>query len=106
MGVRKTEYKLVDQLVAHIVGGTDGGTMHMKGTWKERPLQNTSVTTHVEISRRVKRFKLDLGEKQEANGAPPEGGRYWLQNHREWGWSLGAMYLAILSIFQGATFCL
>lgn len=79
LGVRKTENNLVDQLVTHIVGGTDVGTMHMKGIWKERLLQNTSVTTQVEISRRVKRFKLDLGDKQELNSAPSEGGRYWLQ---------------------------
>ena len=56
----------IDQLAANVVGGKDGGSMARKGVLKERLLQIVSVTTHVAISWRVSRFKLQLKDCQDA----------------------------------------
>ncbi|CAB1113575.1 unnamed protein product [Ectocarpus sp. CCAP 1310/34] len=50
----------------HAVGGRDGGTMALKGVFKERLLQIVSVATQVAISRRVQRHKLALRGRQVA----------------------------------------
>ena len=56
----------IDQLAASVVGGRDGESMARKGLLKERLLQIVSVTTHVAISWRVSRFKLQLKDCQDA----------------------------------------
>ena len=75
----------IDQLVASVVGSRDGGSMGRKGVVKERLLQIVSVTTQVAISRRVSRFKLQLGDRQ---GARRSRGGDDRPTPMAWGWDL------------------
>ena len=59
-------YEFIDELAAHAAGGRDGGSMALKGVFKERLLRVISVATQVAISRRVQRYKLSLRGRQEA----------------------------------------
>ena len=59
-------YEFIDELATHAAGGRDGGSMVLKGVFKERLLQVISVATQVAISRRVQRYKLSLRGRQEA----------------------------------------
>ena len=67
---------LIDQMAAHVVGGTDGSSLVRKGVCKERLFQIISLTTQVAISRRIRRYHLALGDRQatrgtqEVNGVP------------------------------------
>ena len=64
---------VIDQLAASIVARRDGGSMTRKGVVKEHLLQIISMTTQVDISRKVSRFKLQLRDRQEARRSR-EGG--------------------------------
>ena len=59
--------------------------MVRKGVVKERLLQIVSVTTQVAISRRVSRFKLQLGDRQ---GARRSRGGDDRPTPMAWGWDL------------------
>ena len=64
-------YEFIDELAAHAAEGRDGGSMALKGVFKERLfVQVISVATEVAISRRVQRYKLSLRGRQEAEGNP------------------------------------
>ncbi|CAB1115520.1 unnamed protein product [Ectocarpus sp. CCAP 1310/34] len=82
-------YEFIDELATHAVGGRDGGTMALKGVFKERLLQIVSVATQVAISRRVQRYKLALRGRQDA-----ENRRTRSTSDQStpmiWGWSVDA----------------
>ena len=82
-------YEFIDELATHAVGGRDGGTMALKGVFKERLLQIASVATQVAISRRVQRYKLALRGRQDA-----ENRRTRSTSDQStpmiWGWSVDA----------------
>ncbi|CAB1098594.1 unnamed protein product [Ectocarpus sp. CCAP 1310/34] len=59
-------YEFINELATHAVGARDGGTMALKGVFKERLLQIVSVATQVAISRRVQRYKLASRGRQDA----------------------------------------
>ena len=60
-----------------------------EGKTSYEPQQNNiSVTTQVDISRRVSRFKLQLRDRQE--GRRNRGGRDDRPTPMSWGWSLDA----------------
>ena len=79
--------KLIDQLAASIIGGTDGGSLSIKGVCKEHLFQVISVTTQVAISRRLHRYKLALRDRQAARGRREEDGGLFPM---AWGWHVGA----------------
>ena len=56
---------LIDQVVASVVAGRDGGSVARKGVMKERLLQIVSLATQVAIWRRVSRFKLQRRDRLE-----------------------------------------
>ncbi|CAB1119445.1 unnamed protein product [Ectocarpus sp. CCAP 1310/34] len=82
-------YEFIDELATHAVGGRDGGTMALKGVFKERLLQIVSVATQVAISRRVQRYKLAFRGRQDA-----ENRRTRSTSDQStpmiWGWSVDA----------------
>ncbi|CAB1098120.1 unnamed protein product [Ectocarpus sp. CCAP 1310/34] len=82
-------YEFIDELATHAVGGRDGGTIALKGVFKERLLQIVSVATQVAISRRVQRYKLALRGRQDA-----ENRRTRSTSNQStpmiWGWSVDA----------------
>ena len=61
-------FKFIDELATHAAEGRHGGLMAQKEVFKERRLQVISVATQVAISRKVQRYKLELGGRQEADG--------------------------------------
>ena len=58
LGKSGTEF--VDQLVAGVVGGANGGNLRRKGVMKERLQHHVSVIAQVIISRRVEWYRLAL----------------------------------------------
>ena len=66
--------KLIDQVAASIVGGTDASSLARKGVCKEQLFQIISVTTQVTISRRVHRCRLSLRDRRAARGREEESG--------------------------------
>ncbi|CAB1096152.1 unnamed protein product [Ectocarpus sp. CCAP 1310/34] len=86
---RREGYEFIDELATHAVGGRDGGTMALKGVFKERLLQIVSVATQVAISRRVQRYKLALRGRQDAENRQTRS----TSNQSSpmiWGWSVDA----------------
>ena len=86
LGIKGSNF--IDQLAASVVGGKDGRSMVRKGVVKERLLEIISVTPQVAISRRVARFKLQLGDRQEIRRS--RGGGDDRPTPMAWGWSLDA----------------
>ena len=78
----------IDQLAASVVGGRNGGSIAKMGVLKERLLQIVSVTAQVAISRRVSRFQIQLGDRQEARRS--QGGGDDRHTPMAWAWSMDA----------------
>ena len=72
------------------MGARVRGSMATKGVVKEHLYQIVSVTTQVAISRRMSRFQLQLGDRQEARTS--RGGGDDRSTLMAWGWSLDAGY--------------
>ena len=60
LGKSGTEF--VDQLVAGVAGGANGGNLRRKGVMKERLQHHVSVIAQVIISRRVEWYRLALDD--------------------------------------------
>eukprot|EP00904_Undaria_pinnatifida_P000651 jgi/Undpi1/10587/HiC_scaffold_29.g13037.m1 len=67
---------VIVQVAASIVGGTNASSLLIarKGVCEERLFQIISVTTQVAISRRVRRYRLSLRDRQAARGREEEAG--------------------------------
>ena len=63
---------LIDQVMASIVGETDGSSLARKGVCKERLFHTISVTTQVATSRQMNRYRLALRDSQAARGREEE----------------------------------
>lgn len=68
--LRQRESDFIDQMTATVIGGADGDSLATKGVCKERIIQVISVTTQVELSRRMHRFKLNLGDTRPPRNKP------------------------------------